>query len=76
MVKFILLAADAVSSVPQAEVKAGACEWLAFGVIVSLGLFICYHLFWDNDYPPSNGDGSVDEEYSQRSSNPDHELWV
>jgi len=75
VVKFILLAAEAVSSAPQ-EHKAGACEWLAFGVIASLGLFICYHLFWDNDHPPLNGDGSVDDEYVPRPANPDHEFWV
>lgn len=71
MAKFILLAADAVSSVPQVH-KAGAYEWLAFGVIMSLGLFICYHLFWDNDVPP----GCDDCEDDRPATNPDHEAWV
>ena len=71
MARLFSLAADAVSSVPQ-EHKAGAYEWLAFGVIVSLGLFICYHLFWDNDSPP--GCSNCDDDCSD--TNPDHELWV
>lgn len=72
MAKFILLAADAVSSAPQVH-KAGAYEWLAFGVIMSLGLFICYHLFWDHDSPQA---GSEDYEDDRSDTNPDHEVWV
>ena len=72
MAKFISLAADAVSSAPQVH-KAGAYEWLAFGVIVSLGLFICYHLFWDNDVPQVGCDGCEDD---RSDTNPDHEVWV
>ena len=73
MVKFLLLAADAVSSAPQVEEKPGAYEWFAFSIIVSLGLFICWHLFFDNDVPPSCSDGCEDD---RRDTNPDHEVWV
>jgi hypothetical protein len=61
VVDFLLLAADA-------EVKAGAGEWFAFSIIVSLGLFICWHLFYDSDVPPSDHDC--------HDTNPDHEVWV
>jgi len=72
VVKFILLAAEAVSSAPQ-EHKAGACEWLAFGVIASLGLFICWNLFWNDDCPPDCCDCCEDD---CPHVNPDHEFWV
>jgi hypothetical protein len=53
----------------ETEAKAGASEWFAFSVIVSLGLFICWHLFYDSDVPPSDDDETG-------YSNPDHEAWV
>jgi len=69
VVRFLLLAADVVASAPQVEKKVGAPEWLAFGIIVSLGLFICWHLFYDSDVPPFDDD-------EPSSTAPDHEFWI